>query len=106
MEMTIRYSTRSNRYKAYARISLMHERQGVIAQASTLDAMYKSDYSHVESTYTAPWYFAHRVDLHSSLKELALQDAGDGKPARLRLRSRVVSIVSCMTICDIYYSQS
>lgn len=66
--------------------------KGLIAQASTLNAIIKSDYSHVESTYSAPWYFAHRVDLHSSLKELALQDAGIGKPARLRLRTRVVNL--------------
>lgn len=72
----------------------MDERQGLIAQASTLKAIYESDYSHIESKYTAPWYLAHRVDLHSSLKELALQDAGVGRPARLRLRARVVSIVS------------
>ena len=81
----------------YSRLSLMDERQGLIAQASTLKVIYESDYSHVESKYNAPWYFAHRVDLHSSLKELALQDAGVGRPARLRLRARVVSIVSTST---------
>ena len=72
----------------------MDERQGLIAQASTLKAIYESDYSHIESKYNAPWYLAHGVDLHSSLKELALQDAGVGRPARLRLRARVLSIVS------------
>ena len=84
VEVTLRHSG----------LSLMDERQGLIAQASTLKAIYESDYSHVESKYNAPWYFAHRVDLHNSLKELALQDAGVGRPARLRLRARVVSIVS------------
>ena len=72
----------------------MDKRQGLVAQAGSLKPIYKADYSHIESKYTAPWYLAHRVDLHSSLKELALQDSGVGRPARLRLRARVVSIVS------------
>lgn len=85
-----------------SKISLMDERQGLIAQASTLKSIYESDYSYIESKYNAPWYFAHRVDLHSSLKELALQDAGVGRPVRLRLRARVVSIVSaCQTAISI-----
>ena len=59
-----------------------------------MKAIYESDYSRIESKYTAPWYFAHRVDLHSSLKELALGEAGVGRPARLQIRAKVVSIVS------------
>lgn len=39
-----------------------------------------------------PWQLAHRVSLHSELKRLATCAEGKGKPAELRLRSRVVGV--------------
>ena len=66
----------------------------MVARASTLEAIYEAEYPQIESRYGAPWYLAHRVDLHNSLKELAMRDAGIGKPCQLRLRARVVSVVS------------
>ena len=56
----------------YSRLSLTNERQGLIAQATTLKTIYEPDYSHLESKYNSPSYSAHRVDLRNSLKELAL----------------------------------
>jgi 2-polyprenyl-6-methoxyphenol hydroxylase-like FAD-dependent oxidoreductase len=39
-----------------------------------------------------PWQLAHRVKLHSELKRLATTEEGEGTPAVLRLRSRVVDV--------------
>jgi 2-polyprenyl-6-methoxyphenol hydroxylase-like FAD-dependent oxidoreductase len=39
-----------------------------------------------------PWQLAHRVSLHSELKRLATREEGEGTPAVLRLRSKVVDV--------------
>jgi 2-polyprenyl-6-methoxyphenol hydroxylase-like FAD-dependent oxidoreductase len=39
-----------------------------------------------------PWQLAHRVSLHSELKRLATTEEGEGKPAVLRTRCRVVDV--------------
>ncbi|KAL1796295.1 hypothetical protein ACET3X_004835 [Alternaria dauci] len=39
-----------------------------------------------------PWQLAHRVSLHSELKRLATCEEGDGTPAVLRLKSKVVDV--------------
>jgi 2-polyprenyl-6-methoxyphenol hydroxylase-like FAD-dependent oxidoreductase len=39
-----------------------------------------------------PWQLAHRVSLHSELKRMATTEEGEGKPAILRTRSRVVDV--------------
>lgn len=39
-----------------------------------------------------PWQLAHRVGLHSELKRMATTEDGPGKPAVLKLRSRVVDV--------------
>lgn len=49
---------------------------------------------HMRETYGNPWYLSHRVDMHSELKRLAFQTAGEGIPATLRTGSKVVSVVS------------
>ncbi|KAJ7096820.1 FAD/NAD(P)-binding domain-containing protein [Mycena epipterygia] len=54
----------------------------------------KSDNPDYEGRYGMPWVMVHRVDLHNELRRLALEDEGEGPPARLYLDSRVVS-------CDI-----
>ena len=68
--------------------------QGLTANASTLDPTYEADWKAIEQKYRSPWYLAHRVDLHNSLKELAIQASGNGTPCRIHLRSKVVAIVS------------
>ncbi|KAE8825950.1 hypothetical protein HRS9122_10135 [Pyrenophora teres f. teres] len=39
-----------------------------------------------------PWQLAHRVTLHSELKKMATSEQGEGPPAVLRLRSKVVDV--------------
>ena len=42
----------------------------------------------------APWYLAHRVDLHEELKRLAIDPDGQGSPATVFLQSEVLKYVS------------
>jgi salicylate hydroxylase len=42
----------------------------------------------------APWYLAHRVDLHEELKRLATEPDGQGSPVTVLLKSEVVKYVS------------
>ena len=56
--------------------------------------MYEAVYDQIENKYSAPWYLSHRVDLHNSLKALAMQRIGKGTPCSIRLRSKVTTIVS------------
>ena len=39
-----------------------------------------------------PWQLAHRITLHSELKRMATSEKGEGPPAILRLRSKVVDV--------------
>ena len=68
--------------------------QGLTAHSSTLNPISDADYGSIEQEYSSPWYLAHRVDLHNSLKELAFRTSGNGTPCRIHLRSKVVAIVS------------
>ncbi|KAL0466021.1 hypothetical protein QR685DRAFT_575644 [Neurospora intermedia] len=45
----------------------------------------------VPKVYGGPLYFAHRVDLHESLKKLAMGPEGPGKPVELSLGVQVVA---------------
>ncbi|KAJ7754165.1 FAD/NAD(P)-binding domain-containing protein [Mycena maculata] len=51
----------------------------------------KSDDTDYQARYGMPWFMAHRVDLHNELRRLALENEGDGQPARLHLNCRVIS---------------
>jgi len=48
----------------------------------------------VGKRFGQPFYFAHRVDLHEGIKELALGEKGVGRPAVVKLGQTVVSYVS------------
>jgi salicylate hydroxylase len=67
------------------------------ATAADLHVFHYSDVRGVEDVFGAPWWLAHRVDLHTELKRLALgpksRDA-PGEPAVVMLRSEVVAYVS------------
>lgn len=39
-----------------------------------------------------PWHLVHRAHLHTALRERAIGKEGKGKPATLRLSSRVASV--------------
>ncbi|KAI4670487.1 uncharacterized protein J4E79_000769 [Alternaria viburni] len=47
---------------------------------------------HDAARWQHPWQLGHRVSLHSELKRLATCEEGEGKPAVLRLRAKVVDV--------------
>jgi salicylate hydroxylase len=60
---------------------------------STLETFHETVEDYITAKFGAPWYFAHRVDLHEALKGLATGE-GEGKPAEVHLKSEVVKYVS------------
>lgn len=76
------------------------------AHASSLQKFHTADESHIPSTFGAPWFLAHRVDLHEELKRLATRTEGEGKPAVVHLKSEVAAYVhtteassTCLILC-------
>lgn len=63
------------------------------AHAKTMEKFHEADDSYIGEKFGSPWYFAHRVDLHEELKLLAIQEEGEGKPAIVHLKSKVVKYV-------------
>ncbi|KAK2630263.1 hypothetical protein QTJ16_001083 [Diplocarpon rosae] len=59
------------------------------AHGSTLVTFQENDNGDVAEKFGAPWYFAHRVDLHEELKRLATRTEGEGRPAVVHLKSEV-----------------
>ncbi|KAF4626391.1 hypothetical protein G7Y89_g11767 [Cudoniella acicularis] len=57
-----------------------------VANGRTLEKFRESDETHIEGKYGAPWYLAHRVDLHEELKRMATQEDGVGKPVVINLK--------------------
>lgn len=51
-------------------------------------------YANTEEKYGIPLYAAHRVDLHSQLREIATRKDGQGIPVDLMVRTRIISYVS------------
>ncbi|KAH6664859.1 salicylate hydroxylase [Halenospora varia] len=56
----------------------------------TLETFRDKDEEYVEERFGAPWYLAHRVDLHEELKRLAMAEEGVGKVPGVHLRKNVV----------------
>ncbi len=54
---------------------------------------HEGDDGYITEKFGAPWFFAHRVDLHEELKRLATQEEGEGKPAVVHLKSEVIRYV-------------
>ncbi len=63
------------------------------ANAASLQKFHESDESYVLPTFGAPWFLAHRVDLHDELKRLATQPEGAGNPAVVHLKAEVAGYV-------------
>ena len=61
---------------------------------TTLDELSSFDHSRNAELFGAPLYYAHRVDLHSSLKHIATEPDGPGTPVTVHLKSTVKSYVS------------
>lgn len=61
---------------------------------STFDEQSFHDHSRNTALFGAPLYYAHRVDLHESLKRLATDPDGPGVPVKMHLKSEVTYYVS------------
>jgi salicylate hydroxylase len=70
------------------------------AFGTNLKRFYEIDAGHIEETFGAPWYFAHRVDLHEELKRIATQVEGEGKPVEVCLRAEVAKFVRSLLSRD------
>ncbi|KAK8062336.1 FAD dependent oxidoreductase [Apiospora hydei] len=73
-------------------------RRSYRADGTSLDKFHEMSHESVKDQYGAPWFFAHRVDLHEELRRLATQEAvaghGDqGIPAQIHLNSEVVEFL-------------
>jgi len=64
------------------------------ALSATMKVVHEADESYLTEKYGAPWFLAHRVDLHEELKRLATQDEEEGQPAVVHLKSAVLRYVS------------
>ncbi|GFF43192.1 6-hydroxynicotinate 3-monooxygenase [Aspergillus udagawae] len=62
----------------------------MVVPGTSLTSNVGVDCSHFVETYGAPWYLAHRVDLHSELRRLATTPDAPGIPVEIVLRSEVV----------------
>ncbi|ORY71376.1 salicylate hydroxylase [Pseudomassariella vexata] len=60
------------------------------ARGTTLEKLYEANHEYVTEKYGAPWFFAHRVDLHDELKRLATEPGAVGSPAQIHLNSDAV----------------
>ena len=60
---------------------------------TTLEDIASHDHSRNIEVFRSPLYYAHRVDLHESLKSLAMNPAGVGLPAKIILKSEVTGYV-------------
>ncbi|KAL4999804.1 hypothetical protein BDV10DRAFT_200475 [Aspergillus recurvatus] len=60
------------------------------ASGTTLQIHFTATYPEFTPLYGGPWLMAHRVDLHSELRRVAVDPDGLGKPVQLVLRAEVV----------------
>ncbi|KAK4552933.1 hypothetical protein LTR86_010065 [Recurvomyces mirabilis] len=70
--------------------------EGNIWNGVTMERVIHNDYSEYGDRFGAPWYFAHRVDLHNGLKRCALTAPSQGRAAGLHL-DKAVKDVDCET---------
>lgn len=61
---------------------------------TTLEELGHHDHSHDAKKFGQPLYYAHRVDLHESLKSMAIDSDGPGIPVKIHLKSSVSGYVS------------
>jgi salicylate hydroxylase len=76
------------------RAKLVTVKSSFRAKAETLERFHVgTSESSITETYGAPWFFAHRVDLHDELKTLATGSVGEGVPVVIHARSQVTKYV-------------
>ena len=63
-----------------------------IVDAKTWKPMVRVSYAELEQDFGFPYYLYHRVDLHSGLKDLALDSTSGRNKTNLHLSSEVVEI--------------
>lgn len=63
------------------------------ASGTTLERLHMMTHDSLQEEYGAPWFFSHRVDLHTELKRLATGPEGSGVPVQVHLSSEVVEFV-------------
>lgn len=69
-------------------------RRSYRADGATLDKFNEMGHESLRDTYGAPWFFAHRVDLHEELRRLATQEAVSGDTSvQIHLSSEIVEFV-------------
>jgi salicylate hydroxylase len=61
---------------------------------TTLDVLDSHKFPHDNNEFGQPLYYAHRVDLHASLKQLATEPSGVGIPVTVYQNNEVVDYVS------------
>lgn len=80
------------------RMGLSPEAQGAVSCKQMTQMLpngrelFSIDLSQSAGRWQHPWQLAHRVSLHSELKRFATCEEGKGKPAVLKLRSKVVDV--------------
>ena len=69
-------------------------RTGSLINGMSMEVMIPNYFPNIEERYGVPLYCAHRIDLHSQLKLLAIQEEGSGYPVDVRVQAKVVDFVS------------
>ncbi|KAL4745753.1 hypothetical protein BDW72DRAFT_211074 [Aspergillus terricola var. indicus] len=74
----------------FKRSRMVTARSHLRASGITLQTDFTATYPDFTPLYGGPWLMAHRVDLHSELRRLAVDPEGLGKPVELVLRADVL----------------
>lgn len=62
----------------------VYSKQMRMVDPHSLEPQIVEDFSGVEDDYGAPFMFFHRIDLHSTLKDMAVGDEGEGPAVKIR----------------------
>ncbi|KAL4922099.1 hypothetical protein BDW62DRAFT_217923 [Aspergillus aurantiobrunneus] len=72
------------------RSHMVTARRHMLASGITLETLAAVKYPDFTELYGGPWFLAHRVDLHSELRQMATDPTGMGRPVEIVLRAEVV----------------
>jgi salicylate hydroxylase len=80
------------------RIGMVPEEHGAVTCESVRtwkmngEGVMRRDLGGLKHAFAYPWQLCHRIDLHNSLKEIAMREQGKGVPVVIHLQSRVVEV--------------
>lgn len=77
-----------------SRARLVLAQRSIYCDGATLKVLHEEDQRHIERDFGAPFYFAHRVDLHEELKLLARRQEAVGPPVEIVTGKEAVGYVS------------